>query len=398
MLSRTFPFAAALLGAALWTAPAAAQNQSAEFPSWNIPGWTFTPGVVFGGLYDSNVTLTAPGFGQEIPSDKLFQIEPFGQVEYFSPRTTLNAGYRGFVRRYIDLGELDSIDHRGHFSLRERLSRRVTIFVTENFAQVPTTDRLQLNGVPFQRSGARYNAATGGIEARLTRSTDFTTRYEMTWVDFDREDTLLTGGIVNGLRTSLSRRFTERLSLGGEYDIRLANLNAGRRNQIFQDAGAVFRYLAAETTTFEAAGGLAHLNDQTLGLTRTGPYVRAELTHRARRATVGAEFRHSYVPSVAFGGTNQTQTVRGYIHMPLNHNRFYIQETATWYRTNPFDTSILPLQTGWLNTVLGYAVQRWFRIEGYHALSRQDTRQAGGKITRNVVGVQFVVSEPVRIR
>ena len=32
--------------------------------------------------------------------------------------------------------------------------------------------------------------------------TDFTTRYEMTWVDFLRDDTLLTGGIVNGVRSS----------------------------------------------------------------------------------------------------------------------------------------------------------------------------------------------------
>ena len=257
---------------------------------------------------------------------------------------------------------------------------------------MPTTDRLQLNGVPFQRSGARYNAATGGIEARLTRSTDFTTRYEMTWVDFDREDTLLTGGIVNGLRTSLSRRFTERLSLGGEYDIRLANLNAGRRNQIFQDGGAVFRYRAAETTTFEAAGGLAHLNDQTLGLTRTGPYVRAELTHRARRATVGAEFRHSYVPSVAFGGTNQTQTVRGYIHMPLNHNRFYIQETATWYRTNPFDTSDPAAADGvaqhrpWLRRAALVPDRGVSRAEpaGYPPGRRQDHAERGRRAVRGL--------------
>jgi hypothetical protein len=398
MQSRTFRLAAALLGVALCSAPAAAQDQSAEFPSWNIPGWTFTPGVVLGALYDTNVTLTAPGFGQDIPSDKLFQIEPFGQLEYFSPRTTLNAGYRGFLRRYMELDALDSVDHRASFTLRERLSRRVTIFVSENFAQVPTTDRLQLNGVPFQRGGARYNAIAGGVEARLSRTLDLTTRYELTWVDFDREDSLLTGGLVNGVRTSLSHRFTERVSLGGEYEFRWADLNGGTRNQIFQDAGAVVRYRVGEITTFEAAGGLAHLDDRSRGLTRTGPYVRAELIHRARRATIGGEFRRSYVPSVAFGGTNQTETVRGFIHMPLSNNRLYIQESATWHRTNPFDTAVLPLQSTWLQTTVGYAVQRWFRIEGYHALTRQDTRLAGGKIGRNVVGVQFVLSEPVRIR
>ena len=398
MQGRTLRLAAAALAAALCAAPAAAQDQTTEFPSWNIPGWTFTPGLVFGAMYDTNVTLTSPGFGQEIPSDKLFQIEPFGQLEYFSPRTTLNAGYRGFLRRYVELNELDSVDHRASFTLRERVNRRVTLFLSDNFAQVPTTDRLQLNGVPFQRSGARYNDLAGGVEARLSRSTDLMVRYELTWVDFNREDTLLTGGLVNGARTSLSHRLSERLSLGGEYEVRWADLNSGSRNQLFQDAGLVVRYRVGEVTSFEAAGGFAHLNDRSLEATRTGPYFRAELVHRARRATVGGEFRRSYVPSVAFGGTNQTETARAYIQMPLSRNRVYIQESVAWHRTNPFDPAVLPLRSAWLNTVVGYAVQRWFRIEGYHALSRQDTRLAGGRIGRNVVGVQFVVSEPVRIR
>ena len=256
MLSRTLRLgAAAIFAGAICAAPAAAQDQSTEFPSWNIPGWTFTPGLVFGAMYDTNVTLTAPGFGQESPSDRLFQIEPFGQIDYFSPRTTLSGGYRGFLRRYLDLDALDTVDHRAHFTLRERVTRRVTIFITETFAQVPTTDRLQLNGVPFQRSGARYNDITGGIEARLTRSTDLTARYQLTWVDFNRQDTLLTGGTVNGVRTSLTRRLTERVSVGGEYDMRWANLNSGTRNQTFQDAGGVVRYRVGEVTTFEACRG-----------------------------------------------------------------------------------------------------------------------------------------------
>jgi hypothetical protein len=409
-----------LLGAAVAIIPAPAraqqqQPQPTEFDAWHIPGWTFTPGIVVGGLFDTNVTLLAKTPAQGTASDRLFQFEPFGQVEYFSPRATLTGGYRGAVRRYVDLDELNSVDHRAFLALRDRVTRRVTIFLTENFAQVPTTDRLQLNGVPFQRSGARYNDVSGGVEARLTRSTDFTTRYDLTWVDFDREDTLLTGGIVNGIRSSLSHRFTERTSFGGEYQFRWADLNGGPRQQVaglgepvlqgaeprlqvFQDAGMVVRYRVAEATDFEAAGGIAHLDDRSRGVTRTGPYVRVELVHHARRATIGGEFQRSYVPSVAFGGTNQTETVRGYVQMPLNHNRFYVQESATWHRSNPLDPAVLPLQSIWLNSVLGYSIQRWLRIEGYHALSTQDTRLAGGRINRQVVGVQFVISEPMRIR
>ena len=79
----------------------------------------------------------------------------------------------------------------------------------------------------------------------------------------------------------------------------------------------------------------------------SGPYVRAELTHRMQRATIGAQYRRNYVPSVALGGTNQTEEAHGYVQMPLSRNRLYVQESATWHRTNPFDASALPLQSIW---------------------------------------------------
>jgi len=118
---------------------------------------------------------------------------------------------------------------------------------------------------------------------------------------------------------------------------------------------------------------------------------------RSARATIGANYRRSYVPSLVFGGTNQNQEVRGYIQMPLSKNRFYIQESAAWRRTDPFIQAELPLDSIWLNTTAGYALARWFRLEGYHSFTRQDTRQTAGQITRQIVGVQFVVSEPMRI-
>ena len=192
-------------------APASAQQaQSSEFQSRNIPGWTFTPGVIVGAVHDTNVTLLATLPTQTAASDNLFELEPFGQLEFRSPRTTFSGGYNGSMQRYFEFSELDAVDHRAYMQLRTRVTRRVTLFLNDNFSQVPSTDQLELNGVPFVRSAARYNSASGGIEARLSRTNDFTTRYEMTWVDFLRDDTLLTGGIVNGVRSSLTHRFTER--------------------------------------------------------------------------------------------------------------------------------------------------------------------------------------------
>jgi hypothetical protein len=284
-------------------------------------------------------------------------------------------------------------------SLREQLTRRVAMSVKDNFVKVPSTDELDLGGIPFRRTGARYNAFSGGLEARITRTTDVSTRYEMTWVDFARQDTLLTGGIVNGVHADLTHRFTGRSSFGGEYSVRWANLNQGTRELLFQDGGAVYRYRTDQRTTLELAGGIAHLLDRSRNETRTGPYARAGVTYRGERASLGASFERSYVPSLAFGGTNQSQEVRGFVQMPISRNRLYVQESAAWRRTDPFNrVETLPLDSIWLRTVVGYAVQRWIRVEGFHQFTRQDTRLAGGQIHRNLAGVQLVVAQPMRIR
>lgn len=395
------PLAGVLLAAVVAAAPVAAQDPPAasEFESWRVPGWSFTPGVIVGGLFDSNVAVAFPETQNgRTASDKLLQIVPFGQLEFLSPRTSLSTGYQGTVRHYLQLSDLDGVDQRGYLSLRHLVSRRVTFFLTDSFLDVPTTDQLQLNGVPFRRTASQYNAFAGGLEARLSRSVDLAVRYDLTWVNFERQDTLLTGGLVNGARASVSRRFSERSSLGAEYGIRRADLDSGTKNLLFNEAGAVYRYRTGPLTTLEAAAGYAYMVDQTRDLTRTGPYVRFGLTHRAERATIGLDYQRSYVPSFTFGGANQSQELRGYVQMPLTRNRFYVQEAAAWRRTNPFVEAELPLDSVWVHTVVGYAAERWLRFEGYYSFTRQDTRLTAGQINRHVVGVQIVLSEPVRIR
>jgi hypothetical protein len=405
----------------LSAAPARAQQepvQPTEFETWRLPGWSFTPGVTIGALFDSNVAIAQAELpGGKPNSDRLVAVEPFGQLEYYDPRTAFAGGYNGMVRRYVDFTDLDGVDHRAFLNLRRLLTRRVTFYAKDSYMSVPTTDLLQLNGVPFQRTGSRYNDAAAGIEARLTRALDLVTEYESQWVDFVRKDTPLTGGLVNGVHGSLLARVSGRSSIGAEGVFRWANLTetgvgaapAGGAvlvqvpaTLLFEQAGAVYRYRSGPQTDLEAALGYAHIDDRTRGLTRNGPYLRAGVTHRAERATVGAAYERSYVPSLSFGGTNQSQELRGYVQMPLARNRFYVQESAAWRRTDPFISAELPLASIWIDTVGGYALQRWLRVEGYYVYTRQDTRLAGGLtiglITRHVVGAQLVISEPMRIR
>ena len=389
--------ATALLASAM-ALPAAAQG-APELSNGRTPGWSFTPGVTVGGVFDSNVALaSAPADTRTTQSDTLWTAEPFGSLEFTSPRTLFSAGYHGNLRRYMDLDQLNGFDQRAYGSVRRLATRRLTFFAQDSYSVVPTTDELEVNGVPFSRTGARMNSASGGVDARLTKYTDLSVKYENTWVKFDRADTFLTGGVMNGVRTELAHRINDRASVGAEYGVRLADLNAGTHSISFQDAGGTLHYVVSGRTNATVAAGLSYLNDHLSHETRTGPYVRASLTHDVQRATIGASYERMFVPSFGFGGSNQSQQLRGFVAMPLNKNRMYVQGSAAWRRSDPFVANELRLDTIWLRSTLGYSASRWLRLEGFYAFTRQDSQVTGGEINRQRVGAQVVISQPMRIR
>jgi hypothetical protein len=380
-------------------APVKAQDPGSEFQSWRTPGWSFTPGITVGAVHDSNVALAAaPADTGQTQGDQMFEIEPFGSLEYFSPRTQFSSGYLGYIRRYKEFDQLNGFDQQINGSLRRLVTRRLTLFARDGYARLPTTDDVQLNGVPFRRIGSRLNTATLGFDARVSKYTDLTVRYENTWVRFDRPELFLTDGWVNGVRSELSRRLNQRLSVGGEYGVRFADLNQGTHQVTFQDAGGTLHYQVGSATSLSLAGGVSYLNDKLALVTRTGPYVRAGITHEVVRATVGASFERSFVPSFSFGGATQSQELRGYVRMPLDKNRLYVQESAGWRRSDPFIAHELRLDTISVRSTLGYSATRYLRVEGFHFFTRQDSVVTGGEINRQRFGVQAVISQPVRIQ
>lgn len=371
-----------------------------EWLSWRLPGWTFLPGITLAGIHDSNVGLAdAPATTGQTESDSMFVVQPFGRIEYHSPRTVFNAGYRGYVRRYIEVNQLNGFDQRISGSVRRRVTRFVTLSASNSFHDVPTTDEVVLNGVPFSRTGMRANNFTGAVTARLSRFTDLSAQYENNWVAFDSTaETFLAGGVVHGARANLSRRLTTRLSAGAHYAIRFASVNEGTRELTFQDVGATTSWALGPRTTLSGAAGFSHLRDRTLDTTRTGPFVRASIAHGIDRVTIGANFQRSLVPAFGFGGSTSTQEVGGYIRMPLVTSRAYVQGALSWRRSDPFLETDLRLDTIWSRTTVGYTLARWIRVEGFHAYTRQDSIVVGGEIDRHRFGFQTVIAQPMRIR
>jgi hypothetical protein len=394
--SRVVALASALLlsGAATGFA-----QEPSEFEATHIAGWSFTPGVLASTVYDNNVGLLAEfPTRPETAGDQLFVVQPFGQFEYHGPRTTFESGYRGNLRRYIDLNELNGFDQRVFASLRHRATRRTTLFMSEMFKKVPSTDELELEGVVFTRAGSHSNTLAGGVESRLTRYWDLTVNYDFNWIDFERTNILLRGGVIHSARAALARRLNDRAALGVEYGVRLADLDDGARKFLFQDVGGTFRYELGPQTSIHAGAGVSQLLDRLLNERRRGPYVRGEITHHLERAVIGGGYTRIWVPTFGFGGASKSEAANAYVAMPISRNRVYVQQSISWRRTNPLIETTFPLDSWWVHSTVGYAMSRWMRVQGYYAYTRQDSKIPGGLINRHRVGAQVVLSQPVRIR
>ena len=374
-------------------------DQSMEFPSFGLQRWSFTPSLAIGTVYDNNVALSSPRADVgETQGDSLLTLIPSGYLEYRGKRTEFSAGYRGFVRRYFEIEGLDEFSQRGGVSFRHLFSRRLTFYVTDSYADMPTTDDVEVNGVPFRRVGSRTNTFAATTDYRLSKFTTLSTRYDTTWVEFDQPEVFLTGGWIHALRNELSHTFTERLSLGAEYSYRTASLNEGTRDFGFQDLGGVVSFGLGRHTSGNAAAGYAVLHDRTNNRTASGPFVRLSVTHAFERATIGGGYQRQYVPTFGFGGATSSQELGGHLMMPFARSRLYAQASGTWRRAMPFEEDALELDTLQLRSTLGYSMTRWARLEGVYVYTRQDSTITGGEVDRHRIGIQFVVSQPMRIR
>lgn len=401
-----------VLAAVLAAAPSVlfAQERPSEFEGWVLPGLTFTPGVTFSSMWDSNVALAGRPATGSTADDMLFQVAPYAQLDLNTSRTNATAGYRGYIRRYADIDSLNGYDQRAYASIRHRLTPRVTLFGQNEFSEMPTTDLIELNGLPFARIGSRSNRASGGLDARLSQYLDFRVRYDNTWSSFDTRNDLVNDGTINGVSVDLRRRLSTRVTVGGEARVRRSSITSElatadpevitSRNRIiwFQDMGGLLDYRLTEFTTVALAGGLTRLQDSRFDESRADPYFRAELRHQRERATMGVAFERTYTPSFGLSGSNNNRELRGFVTVPFSRNRFYLNASGIWRRSEPFFANEILLDTYVTNTSIGYSALRWFRVEGYHGYSRQDSVITGGEVSRHRLGVQVVVSQPMRIR
>jgi hypothetical protein len=371
-------------------------------PERMTAGWVFTPSLVFGGLWDSNVTVSNEGVPQT--SEYVGLVNPRGEIDFNGKRAKMNAGYSGTLEAYQTLDELTRYDQRGRLEARYQMTPRLQFLTRHQLTLVPTTDQLELGGLPFTRVGSRQLDSRGGFTLGLSTRTSMVADYYFQWVDFEREAELvpdfasLQGGHAMSPSLEVEHELTSRVKIGGLYSYRHSIIDAGEEVIDTHQLDGTIEVVLGPSTTVGGSGGMATLRMSNTDEEQRGPSYSARIAHRLRLTTLEAGFERNYIPSFGFGGMSANQVAYVRAHVPFAQGRAYVSGSTMLRRTEPLMTveDGITLDSYWTTAAVGYSVVRWLRMEGFYALAHQ-VSSAQGNVDRTRVGVQFVTTKPVRI-
>lgn len=376
-----------------------------------IPGWVFTPSLAVGGGWDDNVLLANPG--DDPPRDYASPVNPGLSLDFTGRRTQLSTGYLGSYTFYRTVNELTSYEHHLRASVQHRLTPRLSIFGEENFSQAPTTDALQLAGVPFYRIGSRTNTAGGGLEAAVSKYTNVRGRYMLRTVSFDFDEIAgreLRGGTAHEAELGVTRALSARLTVGGDYTLLRGSLNQPvplegelpvvgvEDGFMIQTGGGTASYRVSPTLTVNGGLGVSRISGTVTQESRIGPTFAVGAAWQGKHHVASMSYQRSFIPSYGFGGTFQNEEWVGNLHVPFARNRAYTDTSLSWFNNEPLTDDQPDLRWIWFTTRVGYRATPWLRVEGYYSRAQQNAQQAGSELTRNQVGFQVVTSRPMKIK
>jgi hypothetical protein len=362
-------------------------------------GWVLTPSLMYSSGWDDNVLLRGEGDAPE--GDFLNVLNPRADVGFNGRRGRLDLSYDGAFQLYHDLSTLNSYDQRAAVSARRRISPHVTLFFGNSLALAPTTQAVELVGVPFLRTGSTIDDLESGVEAALGKHTTMTAAYAFQWVRFDSDPTFaaqLHGGYSNGGSVLLRRRLSSRTAAVVDVSIQHALVSETNETFVVQNVIGGFDHQWSERVRVFGMAGVSHLNVSTGGpANNTGPSFSAGITRQFQAASGSLTYSQSFIPTYGFGGTMQNQELMGHLRLTLSR-RLYQQSSVSWRSNESLIEGEPSLRSLWINVSVGYALHPAVRIEGFYDGAHQVIDRPGGVTNRNRLGFQVVTAKPLRIR
>lgn len=375
-------------------------------------GWTFTPIIGVSETYDTNVALFSEGHPGT--DDTVRTVFPGADLHYLGKHTMLDTSYSGSYLDYNQFSALNRWDQRGRFEVRRQESARLTWSGNVTAAALPSTDLIDLGGIPYRSTGATTVDGRGAIEYSLAAHNTFTSSVSYQSVTFDRPEAeidILRGGRIFESMNTWRLKVSERAAIGADYSYRRALVTGDVEPFDFHTAEAALDYELSPLWSLQGGAGVVYLQKTLLTEAHAGPAWRVSLQRSHAGTTFHVGYLRTFIPSFGFGGTVESQDVGVGFRTPLFHSRHFYLDGSAVFRDNQPLTGVaaiadpltgalqqLPLRSLRTNTILGWEPQPWVRIEAFYSLVQQTSLQVGGYIDRNRVGFQIVTSKPMRMQ
>jgi hypothetical protein len=271
-------------------------------------------------------------------------------VHYSGKHTSFGSGYTGSFLDYRTYSTLNRWDQRARLDFRRQESANVKWFAHGNAALVPSTDLIDLGGIPYRRTGAKTLNGRSGVEYVFGARDALSVTGDYQSVEFDREplqQNVLRGGHVFESITAWRHKVDARLSLGTDYSFRRASIVGDPEIFNLHSTQGAFDYELSPTWMISGAAGLVFMQSTATLPGHVGPAYRVSVQRSRAGRTFHAGYLRSYIPSFGFGGTVQNQSANVGFRTPLFGSRhFYFDATGIFRDDEPL-TSVdqLPLRS-----------------------------------------------------
>jgi hypothetical protein len=390
--------ATALAGVVLTASSALAQEPAGR------AGWTFIPRFSFTETHDDNITLFGHGTAEAKNDDLITSYTPQAELTFRGRRTRVGSSYSGSLLTYRNFSLFNRWDQYAQVHLQRAETMRLGWSLQGSASMRPSTDAIDFDGIRFSATGAKMLTGRAGVSYQLGGRDSMSTAVDMQKIEFERPGDLrpfLRGGRSAESFTTYRRRVNSRLAVGGSYSLRLASTAGENRHVTFQRGRAALDYQLSRAWTLNADGGIDYVMATTESPSQRAPgfSVSANRSEGSRRFYVG--YQRRFLPSFGFGGAIQGQELGVSYSTPISASRrLYMDHGATLRDSRPLIEAPGRLRLRSLRTtsVVGWAPQRWARIEAFYTRLHQTTLIPGGVIDRNRIGFQIVTSRPVRVQ
>jgi hypothetical protein len=372
-------------------------------PSYRA-GWTFTPTLGFAETYDDNISLFAVNTAENQNDDYITSVYPSADLRYAGKHTRFGASYSGSLLNYQTFTVLNRWDQRADVDVRRQATARLSWFARGAGAMLPSTDAVELGGIPFRHTGATTIDGRGGFVYAVSSRDSLSSSLNYQNVEFDRPIDVtasLRGGdtieSLNGWRHKISSRF----STGADYSYRRSQVTGDLETFNIHTAEGAADYDLSPSWSFSGAVGFVYLEPTATTLASTDPAYRFAVQFQRGATTFHAGYLHSFIPSFGFGGTVKNDEAGVGFHTPLfGSRRFYTDQSVVYRDNEPLTNTVeqLPLRSLRTYSIIGWVPQPWVRFEAFYARVQQTSRQVGGELFRNRVGFQIVTSKPMRVQ